>query len=68
MSYLGIAISLFPLIVPLQVHFMGRRLLAVDSGLLPCWHTVFLLPIILMYTWLVLLGFRGKVRGDLGYH
>jgi cytochrome d ubiquinol oxidase subunit II len=30
--------------------------------------TVFLLPVILMYSGWSDWGFRGKVRGDLGYH
>jgi cytochrome d ubiquinol oxidase subunit II len=52
MSYLGIAISLFPLIVP-YFFLVG---------------TVFLLPVILMYTGWSYWVFRGKVRADIGYH
>jgi cytochrome d ubiquinol oxidase subunit II len=51
MSYAGIAISLWPMIVPLLL--VG---------------TLVLLPVILAYTAWSYWEFRGKVRGDIGYH
>jgi len=67
MSYLGIAISLFPLIVPYKFTLWD----AASSQSTQAFFlvgTVFLLPIILMYTGWSYWVFRGKVRGDLGYH
>ena len=67
MSYLGIAISLCPMIVPnkytlWQAASSNRRRLSCWSG------TLFLLPVILMYTGWSYWVFRGKVRADIGYH
>ena len=66
LSYLGIAISLFPMIVP---HHFSLEQAASDpatQGFLGV-GTLFLLPIILMYTGWSCWVFRGKVRGDIGY-
>jgi cytochrome d ubiquinol oxidase subunit II len=67
MSYLGIAISLFPMIVP--GHFTLDQAAASESTqafLLV--GTLVLLPVILLYTSWSYWVFRGKVRGDIGYH
>ena len=67
MSYLGIAISLWPMIVPYKFTLWD----AASSQSTQAFFlvgTVFLLPIILMYTGWSYWVFRGKVRGDLGYH
>jgi cytochrome bd ubiquinol oxidase subunit II len=67
MSYLGIAISLFPMIVP--GHFTLDQAAASESTqafLLV--GTLVLLPVILLYTGWSYWVFRGKVRGDIGYH
>jgi cytochrome bd ubiquinol oxidase subunit II len=40
MSYLGIAISLWPMIVPLQVHSLGGRVLRGDAGIPARRHAV----------------------------
>ena len=67
MSYLGLAISLFPLIVPYKFTLWD----AASSPSTQAFFlvgTVFLLPIILMYSAWSYWVFRGKVRGDLGYH
>jgi cytochrome bd ubiquinol oxidase subunit II len=67
MSYLGIAISLWPMIVP--GHFTLHQAAASPSTqafLLV--GTLILLPIILLYTGWSYWVFRGKVRGDIGYH
>jgi cytochrome d ubiquinol oxidase subunit II len=67
MSYAGIAISLFPMIVP---HHFSLEQAASDPstqvflGL----GTLFLLPVIFVYTGWSYWVFRGKVRGDIGYH
>jgi cytochrome bd ubiquinol oxidase subunit II len=67
MSYLGIAISLWPMIVP--GHFTLHQAAASESTqafLLV--GTLVLLPIILLYTGWSYWVFRGKVRADMGYH
>ena len=67
MSYIGIAISLWPMIVP--GHFTLYQAAASPSTqefLLI--GTLFLLPVILTYTAWSYWVFRGKVRADIGYH
>jgi len=67
MSYLGIAISLFPLIVPYKFTLWDAASSPSTQAFLLV-GTVFLLPVILMYSGWSYWVFRGKVRGDLGYH
>jgi cytochrome bd ubiquinol oxidase subunit II len=67
LSYLGIAISLYPMIVPF--HFTlweAASSLSTQAFLLV--GTLVLLPVILMYTGWSYWVFRGKVRSDIGYH
>jgi cytochrome bd ubiquinol oxidase subunit II len=67
MSYAGIAISLWPMIVP--GHYTLDQAAASESTqafLLV--GTLFLLPVILFYTGWSYWVFRGKVRADIGYH
>jgi cytochrome d ubiquinol oxidase subunit II len=67
MSYLGIAISLWPMIVP--GHYTLDQAAASESTqafLLV--GTLILLPVILFYTGWSYWVFRGKVRADSGYH
>jgi cytochrome d ubiquinol oxidase subunit II len=67
LSYIGIAISLCPMIVP--HHFTLRE--AASSERTQAFllvGTLTLLPIILMYTGWSYWVFRGKVRSDFGYH
>jgi cytochrome bd ubiquinol oxidase subunit II len=67
LSYLGIAISLYPMIVP--HHFTlweAASSLSTQAFLLV--GTLVLLPVILMYTGWSYWVFRGKVRSDIGYH
>jgi cytochrome d ubiquinol oxidase subunit II len=67
MSYLGIAISLWPMIVP--GHYTLDEAAASESTqafLLV--GTLVLLPVILLYTGWSYWVFRGKVRADIGYH
>lgn len=67
LSYLGIGISLFPVIVP--HHFtLWQSASSPDTQLFLLLGTLFLLPIILVYTGWSYWVFRGKVRGDIGYH
>ena len=67
LSYLGIAISLFPMIVP---HHFTLDQAASDAGtqIFLGVGTLFLLPIIIVYTGWSYWVFRGKVKGDIGYH
>lgn len=67
MSYIGIAISLWPMIVP--YHYTLYE--AASSGGTQAFlliGTLFLLPIILMYTGWSYWVFRGKVRAGIGHH
>jgi cytochrome bd ubiquinol oxidase subunit II len=67
LAYVGIAISLWPMIVP--HHFtlwQAASSLRTQAFLLV--GTLFLLPVILAYTGWSYWVFRGKVRGDAGYH
>ena len=67
MSYLGIAISLWPMIVP--GHFTLYEAAASPSTqAFLLIGTLFLLPVILTYTAWSYWVFRGKVRADIGYH
>jgi cytochrome d ubiquinol oxidase subunit II len=67
MSYLGIAISLFPMIVPHQFT-LWQAASAPETQAFLIVGTLFLLPIILMYSAWSYWVFRGKVRADIGYH
>jgi cytochrome d ubiquinol oxidase subunit II len=67
MSYLGIAISLWPMIVP--GHFTLEQAAASESTqAFLLIGTLVLLPVILLYTVWSYWVFRGKVRSDIGYH
>jgi cytochrome bd ubiquinol oxidase subunit II len=67
MSYIGIAISLWPMIVP--GHFTLQQAAASPSTqAFLLIGTLFLLPVILVYTAWSYWVFRGKVRSDIGYH
>ncbi|MBI3677408.1 MAG: cytochrome d ubiquinol oxidase subunit II [Proteobacteria bacterium] len=67
MSYVGIAISLFPMIVP-HHYSLWQAASAPSTQAFLLLGTVFLLPVILMYTAWSYWVFRGKVRADIGYH
>jgi cytochrome d ubiquinol oxidase subunit II len=67
MSFLGIAISLWPMIVP--YHFtLWQAASSPSTQAFLLIGTLFLLPVILMYTAWSYWVFRGKVRPDVGYH
>jgi len=66
MSYLGIAISLWPMIVP--HHFsLWQAASSPSTEAFLLIGTLFLLPIILMYTAWSYWVFRGKIRDEIGY-
>ena len=67
MSNVGIAISLWPMIVPFHYSLWQAASSPSTQAFLAI-GTLFLLPVILMYTAWSYWVFRGKVRGDLGYH
>ena len=67
LSYLGIAISLWPMIVPHHLTLWQAASAERTQAFLLI-GTLFLLPIILMYIGWSYWVFRGKVRGDVGYH
>ena len=67
MSYLGIAISLFPMIVPYKFTLWEAASSPRTQAFMLV-GTLFLLPVILMYSGWSYWVFRGKVRADVGYH
>jgi cytochrome d ubiquinol oxidase subunit II len=67
LSYVGIAISLYPMIVP--HHFtLWEAASSERTQAFLLVGTLVLLPVILMYTGWSYWVFRGKVRADVGYH
>jgi len=67
MSYIGIAISLWPMIVP-HVYTLWDAASAESTQAFLLVGTLVLLPVVLLYTGWSYWVFRGKVRGDIGYH
>jgi cytochrome d ubiquinol oxidase subunit II len=67
MAYLGIAISLWPMIVPYH-YSLWEAASAPSTQAFLAVGTLTLLPVILMYTAWSYWVFRGKVRADIGYH
>lgn len=67
MCYLGLAISLFPYIVPHEITLEDAAA-APNTQAFLLLGTLFLIPIILTYTGWSYWVFRGKVRADIGYH
>ena len=67
MAYLGIAISLFPMIVP-RHYTLWQAAASPDTQLFLLIGTLVLLTVILLYTAWTYWVFRGKVTGDMGYH
>jgi cytochrome d ubiquinol oxidase subunit II len=67
LSYIGIAISLYPMIVP--HHFtLWEAASSERTQAFLLVGTLVLLPVILMYSGWSYWVFRGKVRADVGYH
>ncbi len=67
MSYIGIAISLWPFIVP-RHYTLWQAASDPSTQIFLLVGTLFLLPVIIMYTGWSYWVFRGKIRGDIGYH
>jgi cytochrome bd ubiquinol oxidase subunit II len=67
LSYIGMAISLWPMIVPYHYSLWDAASTPRSQAFLLV-GTLFLLPVILVYTGWSYWVFRGKVRGDIGYH
>lgn len=67
MAYLGITISLWPMIVPYH-YSLWQAASAESTQAFLAVGTLTLLPVILMYTAWSYWVFRGKVRADIGYH
>jgi len=66
MSFIGIAISLWPMIVPFH-YTLWQAASSESTQAFLLIGTLFLLPVILMYTAWSYWVFRGKVRSDVGY-
>ncbi|MGH7084789.1 MAG: cytochrome d ubiquinol oxidase subunit II [Acetobacteraceae bacterium] len=67
LSYIGIAISLWPMIVPFH-YTIWQAASPTSTQVFLMIGTMFLLPIILGYTAWSYWVFRGKVKGNIGYH
>jgi cytochrome d ubiquinol oxidase subunit II len=67
MSFVGIAVSLWPLIVPYH-YTLWQAASSPSTQAFLLIGTLFLLPVILMYTAWSYWVFRGKVRAETGYH
>ena len=67
MSFIGIAISLWPMIVPYH-YTLWQTASSPNTQAFLLIGTLFLLPVILMYTAWSYWVFRGKVSGAAGYH
>jgi len=67
LSYIGITISLFPMIVPHHYTLMQAASPPGTQAFLLV-GTLFLLPVILFYSGWSYWVFRGKVRADVSYH
>ena len=67
MSFIGIAISLWPMIVPYH-YTLWQTASSPSTQAFILIGTLFLLPVILMYTAWSYWVFRGKVSGVAGYH
>ncbi len=67
LSYLGLAISLFPMIVPYK-YTIWQAASSESTQAFLLVGVLVLLPVILLYTAWSYWVFRGKVRADIGYH
>ena len=67
LCYLGLAISIWPMVIPYQVSLWDAAA-APESQAFLALGTLFLLPIVVMYTAWSYWVFRGKVRAGTGYH
>jgi cytochrome bd ubiquinol oxidase subunit II len=67
MCYLGLGVSLWPNVVPHSISLWDAAAAPSTQAFLAV-GTMFLLPIIFFYTGWSYWVFRGKVKGDMGYH
>lgn len=67
LSYTGIAISMWPMIVPYR-YTLWQAASSSSTQVFLLVGTVFLLPIVFMYTGWSYWVFRGKVRAELAHH
>ena len=67
LSYIGITISLWPMIVPYH-YTLTQAASPPGTQAFLLVGTLFLLPVILFYSGWSYWVFRGKVRADVGYH
>ena len=67
LSYLGVAVSLWPYVVPPNIT-IWQAASPPESQLFVLVGALVLIPIVLAYTAFSYYVFRGKVRGDEGYH
>ncbi|MGH7045909.1 MAG: cytochrome d ubiquinol oxidase subunit II [Stellaceae bacterium] len=67
LSYIGIAVSLWPMIVPFH-YTLWQAASAESTQAFLLIGTMFLLPVILGYSAWSYWVFRGKVRSGIGYH
>ena len=67
LSYVGLGISMWPLIVPPDITIWEASA-ARSSQVFLLVGAAVLIPVILAYTAYVYWLFRGKVRADAGYH
>jgi cytochrome d ubiquinol oxidase subunit II len=67
LGYTGMAISIWPHIVPPSISIWEAASPPASQGFILV-GTLFILPIILMYTGWSYWVFRGKVKADAGYH
>jgi cytochrome d ubiquinol oxidase subunit II len=67
LAYVGMAISLWPMIVPYH-YTLWQAASSERTQAFLLIGTLFLLPVIFAYTGWSYWVFRGKVRGDVGYH
>lgn len=66
-SFIGLAISLWPMVVPFH-YTLWEAASSESTQAFLLIGTLLLLPVILMYTAWSYWVFRGKVRSDIGYH
>jgi cytochrome d ubiquinol oxidase subunit II len=67
LAYIGMAISLWPMIVPYH-YTLWQAASSERTQAFLLIGTLFLLPVIFVYTGWSYWVFRGKVRADVGYH
>jgi len=67
LSYTGIAISMWPMVVPYH-YTLWQAASSPNTQVFLLIGTVFLLPIVFMYTGWSYWVFRGKVKADLAHH